>query len=179
MAAAARWRLVPIGHTIAVAETSILSRRIAAESPEPTTAIVDRPVAMHGVSRSVRRHESHDMPRKALDFRSDTVTRPTPGMRAAMAAAEVGDDVFDEDPTVHRLQERMADMLGKEAAVFVPSGSMSNQIGVRAALPARRRVHLRGRLPHLQLRARRLRPTQRRGRATGRRAARRAAAASN
>jgi threonine aldolase len=66
-----------------------------------------------------------------LDFRSDTVTKPTPAMRAAMAGAEVGDDVFDEDPTLHALQERIADLLGKEAAVFVPSGSMSNQIGVR------------------------------------------------
>jgi threonine aldolase len=71
------------------------------------------------------------MSEKVLDFRSDTVTKPTPGMRAAMAAAEVGDDVFDEDPTVHALQERIAGMLGKEAAVYVPSGSMSNQIGVR------------------------------------------------
>ncbi|HEY8506553.1 MAG TPA: low-specificity L-threonine aldolase [Gemmataceae bacterium] len=66
-----------------------------------------------------------------IDLRSDTVTRPTPGMRAAMAAAEVGDDVFDDDPTVHRLQERVAEMLGKEAALFVPSGTMSNQIAVR------------------------------------------------
>ncbi len=66
-----------------------------------------------------------------LDFRSDTLTKPTPGMRAAMAAADVGDDVFDEDPTVHRLQERLAALLGKEAAVLVPSGTMSNQIGVR------------------------------------------------
>jgi threonine aldolase len=68
---------------------------------------------------------------RVLDFRSDTLTKPTPGMRAAMANAPVGDDVFDEDPTVHALQERVADLLGKEAAVFVPSGSMSNQIGVR------------------------------------------------
>lgn len=68
---------------------------------------------------------------KLLDFRSDTLTRPTPGMRAAMAAAEVGDDVFDEDPSVHALQERIADMLGKEAALYVPSGTMSNQLGVR------------------------------------------------
>ncbi len=71
------------------------------------------------------------MPDKVLDFRSDTVTRPTPAMRAAMAAAEVGDDVFDEDPSVHALQRRIAELLGKEAAVLVPSGSMSNQIGVR------------------------------------------------
>jgi threonine aldolase len=66
-----------------------------------------------------------------IDLRSDTVTKPTADMRAAMAAAEVGDDVFDEDPTVHRLQERVAQLLGKEAALFVPSGSMSNQICVK------------------------------------------------
>ncbi len=66
-----------------------------------------------------------------VDLRSDTVTKPTPGMREAMARAEVGDDVYDEDPTVHRLQERIAEMLGKEAALFVPSGTMSNQIAVR------------------------------------------------
>src|SRR5882757_7762214 len=66
-----------------------------------------------------------------IDLRSDTVTRPTAGMRAAMAAAEVGDDVFGEDPTVRRLEERIAGMLGKEAALFVPSGTMGNQLGVR------------------------------------------------
>lgn len=66
-----------------------------------------------------------------IDLRSDTVTRPTPGMRAAMAHAEVGDDVFGEDPTVNRLEERVADLLGMEAALFVPSGTMSNQIGLR------------------------------------------------
>jgi threonine aldolase len=71
------------------------------------------------------------MPAKVLDFRSDTVTKPTAAMRDAMAKAEVGDDVFDEDPTVQALQRRIAELLGKEAAVFVPSGSMSNQIGVR------------------------------------------------
>ena len=66
-----------------------------------------------------------------IDLRSDTFTKPTPEMRAAMAAAEVGDDVFDEDPSVHALQERISGMLGKEAALFVPSGTMSNQIGLR------------------------------------------------
>jgi threonine aldolase len=66
-----------------------------------------------------------------IDLRSDTATRPTPGMRAAMAAAEVGDDVQLEDPTINRLQERIAELLGKEAALYVPSGTMSNQIGVR------------------------------------------------
>ena len=68
---------------------------------------------------------------RTIDLRSDTVTRPTPAMRQAMAAAEVGDDVLGDDPTVLRLQKRFAEMLGKEAAVFVPSGTMSNQIGLR------------------------------------------------
>ena len=71
------------------------------------------------------------MPEGYLDFRSDTVTRPTSSMRAAMASAPVGDDVFGEDPTVNRLQQRVAEVLGKEAALFVPSGTMSNQIGLR------------------------------------------------
>lgn len=66
-----------------------------------------------------------------IDLRSDTVTKPTPGMRAAIAAADVGDDVFGEDPTVLRLEETIAGLLGKEKALFVPSGTMSNQIGVR------------------------------------------------
>ncbi|MEK6607664.1 MAG: low-specificity L-threonine aldolase [Myxococcota bacterium] len=66
-----------------------------------------------------------------VDLRSDTVTRPTPAMRAAMARAEVGDDVYGEDPTVNALQERVAALLGKEAALFVPSGSMANQIALK------------------------------------------------
>jgi threonine aldolase len=65
-----------------------------------------------------------------IDLRSDTVTRPTAGMREAIARAEVGDDVFDEDPTIHLLQERVAALLGKEAALFVPSGSMANTTAV-------------------------------------------------
>ena len=71
------------------------------------------------------------MPPRLLDFRSDTITRPTAGMRRAMAEAEVGDDVFGDDPSVNRLQERVAEILGKEAALFVASGTMSNLIGVR------------------------------------------------
>lgn len=71
------------------------------------------------------------MPDTLIDLRSDTVTRPTPAMREAMARAEVGDDVFREDPTVIRLEERVAELLGKEAALYVPSGTMSNQICVR------------------------------------------------
>jgi threonine aldolase len=68
---------------------------------------------------------------KPIDLRSDTVTRPSPGMRQAMAAAEVGDDVYGEDPTVNLLQERVAGLLGKEAALFVPSGSMGNQLCIK------------------------------------------------
>lgn len=64
------------------------------------------------------------------DFRSDTVTRPTPAMRRAMADAEVGDDVYAEDPTVNLLEQEAAELLGKDAAVFVPSGSMGNQLGI-------------------------------------------------
>ena len=66
-----------------------------------------------------------------IDLRSDTVTRPTPEMRRAMAEAEVGDDVFGEDPTINLLQERVAALLGKEAALFVASGTMANQLCVR------------------------------------------------
>ncbi|HVU49283.1 MAG TPA: GntG family PLP-dependent aldolase [Polyangia bacterium] len=66
-----------------------------------------------------------------VDLRSDTVTRPSPGMRAAMAAAEVGDAVLGDDPTVLRLQERAAELLGQEAALYVPSGTMANQIALK------------------------------------------------
>jgi threonine aldolase len=71
-----------------------------------------------------------------VDLRSDTVTRPTPAMRRAMVEAEVGDDVFGDDPTINRLQERVAQLLGKEAAIFVPSGSMANQTSIRAQTEA-------------------------------------------
>jgi threonine aldolase len=65
-----------------------------------------------------------------LDFRSDTITQPTDEMRHAMAAASVGDDVYGEDPTISELEERSAEMVGKEAALFVPSGTMANQIAI-------------------------------------------------
>lgn len=66
-----------------------------------------------------------------IDLRSDTVTRPSQAMREAMMRADVGDDVFGEDPTVNRLQERVADLLGKQAALFVPSGTMGNQVCIK------------------------------------------------
>ncbi len=65
-----------------------------------------------------------------IDLRSDTVTKPTPGMLDAMMSAEVGDDVFGEDPTVNALEEKCASLFGKEAALFCPSGTMTNQIGI-------------------------------------------------
>ncbi len=77
-----------------------------------------------------------DMPEAAeletvVDLRSDTVTKPTPEMRRAMAEAEVGDDVYGEDPTVNKLQDRAAEIFGREAALFVPSGSMGNLIAIK------------------------------------------------
>ena len=66
-----------------------------------------------------------------IDLRSDTVTRPTAAMRAAMATAEVGDDVYGEDPTINRLEERAAEIFGREGAIFVPTGTMGNQIAIR------------------------------------------------
>jgi threonine aldolase len=70
-----------------------------------------------------------------IDLRSDTFTRPTPAMRRAMAEAEVGDDVWGEDPTIRRLEAAVADRLGHEAALYVPSGTMGNQICLRLAAP--------------------------------------------
>jgi threonine aldolase len=66
-----------------------------------------------------------------IDLRSDTVTKPTPEMRRAMAEAEVGDDVYGEDPTINRLEERSAQIFGREAAIFVPTGTMGNQIAIK------------------------------------------------
>jgi threonine aldolase len=68
---------------------------------------------------------------RAIDLRSDTVTQPTPEMRRAMAEAQVGDDVYGEDPTVNHLQERAAEIFQKEAALFVPTGTMGNQVAIR------------------------------------------------
>src|SRR6266542_2646473 len=70
-----------------------------------------------------------------IDLRSDTVTKPTPAMRRAMADAEVGDDVYREDPTVNQLEELAAERLGKQAALFVASGTMGNLISVLVHCP--------------------------------------------
>ena len=74
-----------------------------------------------------------------IDLRSDTATKPTPEMLAAMAAAEVGDEQAREDPTVNELQRRAAELLGHEAALFLPTATMANQIALRVLTPARRR----------------------------------------
>jgi threonine aldolase len=73
---------------------------------------------------------------RQVDLRSDTLTRPTAAMRQAMAGAEVGDDVYGEDPTVASLEERVAGMLGHEAGLFTPSGSLANQLGLRLHVKA-------------------------------------------
>src|SRR5580698_3237711 len=77
-----------------------------------------------------------------VDLRSDTVTRPTPAMRQAMAEAEVGDDVYGEDPTVNRLQDRAAEIFERPSALFVPTGSMGNLIAIKT-WASRQRSHLR------------------------------------
>jgi threonine aldolase len=91
-----------------------------------------------------------NLPDGAIDLRSDTVTKPTDEMRRAMAAAEVGDDVFDDDPTVHALQDRAAELLGKEAGLFVPSGAMGNIVAQLAHL-ARGQETIAGTESHLVL----------------------------
>ena len=78
-----------------------------------------------------------------IDLRSDTVTKPTPEMRRAMLEAEVGDDVYGEDPTVNLLERRAAEIAGKEAALFVPTGTMGNTIAVKLHTQPWRGSHLR------------------------------------
>ncbi len=88
-----------------------------------------------------------------IDFRSDTITKPTPAMRAAMAAAEVGDDVLGDDPTVIRLEEMAARRVGKEAGLFVASGTMGNLVSLLAQCGRGRRDHRRRPGAHVHLRA--------------------------
>ena len=85
------------------------------------------------MSTEIERHDEvfSRNPTGLIDLRSDTVTRPTKAMRAAMAAAEVGDDVYGEDPTINLLEASAAKIFGREAALFVPTGTMGNQIAIR------------------------------------------------
>ena len=88
-----------------------------------------------------------------IDLRSDTVTRPTPAMRKAMAEAVVGDDNYGDDSTVNKLQEKAATLIGKEAALFVPTGTMGNQIAIRLHTePGEEVITEDSAQPHLQLR---------------------------
>src|SRR5437016_11164608 len=104
-----------------------------------------QPLPGRGPAREKRRHAAPHQSRRALfkrsvpgvshdmmiDLRSDTVTKPTAAMRRAMAEAEVGDDVYGEDPTVNRLEQRAAEIAGKDAALFVPTGTMGNTIAIK------------------------------------------------
>ena len=98
--------------------------------PNPQQAQARRPTPDE--TAAIHKKAFQKTGRKMIDLRSDTVTKPSAGMRKAMAEAEVGDDVYREDPTINKLQERVADMLGKEAALFVPSGTMANQAALAA-----------------------------------------------
>src|SRR5580658_4760581 len=98
--------------------------RLARERWRETSAYRSRRPALERSLRGIH----YDM---NIDLRSDTVTRPTPAMRRAMAEAEVGDDVYGEDPTVNRLEQRAAEILSKEAAVLVPTGTMGNTVAIK------------------------------------------------
>ena len=93
-----------------------------------------------------------------IDLRSDTVTQPSPEMRRAMGEAELGDDVFGDDPTVIALEERAAELTGKEAALFVASGTMGNLVSAHGPGAARRRDHRRRWQPHVRARGGQLTP---------------------
>lgn len=86
---------------------------------------------MKSSSQVIEEREQTPIAKTIIDLRSDTVTRPTPAMRRAMAEAEVGDDVYGEDPTVNRLEDSAARVFSREAAIFVPSGTMGNQIAIK------------------------------------------------
>ncbi len=85
----------------------------------------------HSVPETAEERQQEQRHALTVDLRSDTVTKPTPEMRRAMAEAEVGDDVYSEDPTINRLEQRAAEIFGREAAIFVPSGTMGNQIAIK------------------------------------------------
>jgi len=88
-----------------------------------------------------------------IDIRSDTVTKPTDAMRAAMARAEVGDDVYGDDPTVNELEAYGAELTGKEAALFVPSGTFGNQLALFTWVQTGERSYSGGRVPYYPARS--------------------------
>jgi len=106
----------------------------ALEAADPcVVAVPQRGVAPLADGSHLKRHAERirSSAMQPIDLRSDTVTRPTPAMREAMATAEVGDDVWGDDPTVIELEREVAAVLGKQAALYVPSGTMGNQIAIR------------------------------------------------
>src|SRR5450631_4018860 len=113
------------------------NRRPSRQGRRNTTANKSRRLALQRSIRrihhnmSIRVHPRSSAANSPIDLRSDTVTRPTPAMRRAMAEAEVGDDVYGEDPTVNRLEQRAAEILGKEVGLFVPTGTMGNNIAIK------------------------------------------------
>ena len=112
----------------------MLGRYTTGPRPAKDSTGTDRCLRLVGANDGLP-YTRRSMPRAIVDLRSDTVTKPTPEMRLAMAEAEVGDDVFGDDPTVKRLEERAAALLGKEAAVFVPTASMGNLAALMAHVP--------------------------------------------
>jgi len=106
-----------------------MTKKIVWRRTPPLSTFRDRPPRIYAVPFRLKERQVA-FPDGTADFRSDTVTRPTAEMREAMASAVVGDDVYGEDPTVNALEERAAALVGKEAAVFVPSGSMGNLLGL-------------------------------------------------
>src|SRR3984893_12691760 len=96
------------------------------------SSFAGRSATVHYVPQSIGTERPLDAPRYDIDLRSDTVTQPSPGMRAAMAVAEVGDDVYGDDPTVNRLQSLIAERFGFESALFFASGTQSNLAAMMA-----------------------------------------------
>ena len=123
---AQRWRGMPIVVLVDSGTASAAEIVAGAVQDNKRAVLVGSPTYGKGSAQSI-----YPMTDGFVDLRSDTVTRPTPEMRRAMAEADVGDDVYGEDPTVNALQEAFAARVGKEAALFVPSGTMGNQLALR------------------------------------------------
>ena len=118
-----RYTTGPSAARLSIAEDLAIVRRRAGRGDRSASRL-----------RALRAYTSAPMPARPIDLRSDTVTRPTDAMRRAMADAVVGDDVFGDDPTVIALEERAADLLGKDAGLFVASGTMGNLVAMMAHL---------------------------------------------
>src|SRR5581483_8142227 len=122
-------RFGPAGAMARLPLTAAVTRRCGGSSPE---ALAQLWITLSStVPVGAAKKSESSLRTVTVDLRSDTVTRPTPAMRRAMAEAEMGDDVYGEDPTINRLEQRAAEIFGREAAIFVPSGSMGNTIAIK------------------------------------------------